>query len=116
MKCIVCDGLGCEFCPSIRRVNKREARREIAERLQPDSRPSFLRKVARQTACWLSWPLFTHAYDAIFVPRPEKQFSYYEHCVCCGRARSWVSFGNNHKKPGSVLVRGNGSTRVWVES
>lgn len=49
-----------------------------------------------QVLCEFTWPLFHHAYDADFVKRPDKTFGYYEHCLVCGRARSWVSWGNNY--------------------
>lgn len=91
-------------------MNKRDARAAVRERMG-GKRTSAI----RQIRCVLTWPFFIHAYDAIFVPRLEKQYSYYEHCVCCGRARSWVSFGSNDGKPGSVRYWG-GRHEERVES
>lgn len=84
-------------------MSKREAIAAINERLgsQPGGSPPT--SVWRQLRCTFTCPFFRHAYDAIFVRRPDKMLTMYEHCVCCGRARSWVALhGSNYRRPGSV--------------
>lgn len=77
----------------------------------PPKKP-FLHKAYRQIPCYLTWPLFRHAYDAIFVDVPDKKRSMYEHCAICGRARSWIAMNTNYGKPGSKVVIGASSYTV----
>lgn len=87
-------------------TRKSEAIKEVKVRMSPKVRAKepFMQKAMRQITCALSWPMFRHAYDAIFVERRDKRYSYYEHCAICGRARSWVAPFNNHGKPGSKTI------------
>lgn len=84
----------------------------IKERMPTPAKEPFLLKARRQLYCVMSWPFFRHAYDAIFVERPDKRYGYYEHCAICGRARSWIAINTNHRKPGAKLIGPMGSYHV----
>lgn len=91
-------------------MSKREIMRAIDERLQRGNQASPVgdTSFARQVRCLLTWPVFQHAYDGIFIPRSDKPRKYYEHCVCCEKARSWVALRTNFEQPGKVISQENG--------
>lgn len=83
-------------------MKKRDALAAVEERLGRKRSSGPETSVFRQIRCVLTWPFIRHAYDAIFIRRPEKKYGRYEHCACCGRARSWVSLGTNYDRPGAT--------------